>query len=246
MSNSPVAFVTGSARRLGAAIVRTLHAHQYNVVIHYRASEKKALALCEQCNALRADSAITLQADLADMTGLEKLMEGAHQAWQRLDVLVNNASEYFPTDVGHTTEQQWDDLVISNLKAPYFLAQAAAPFLKKTHGCIINMSDINSFRPLKNHAVYCAAKAGLNSLTHGLAKALGPEIRVNAVAPGPIPWPEELDEKSQQTMIEHSVLKRLGTPDDIASAILFLIQQPHITGETLKVDGGRSLYYFNE
>jgi len=241
MSNSPVALVTGSARRLGATIVRTLHSQGDDVVIHYRDSRKEALALCEQCNAIRPHSAITLQADFAKIDALKKLIDDAYNPWQRLDVLVNNASEYFPTSVGSTTKQEWDDLMISNLQAPYFLVQSAIPYLQKTRGCIINLSDINSFRPLKTHIPYCAAKAGLNSMTEALAKALGPDIRVNAVAPGPIPWPEDLDEKSIQAIIEHSVLKRQGTADDIANAVLFLIQQPHITGEILKVDGGRGL-----
>ena len=241
MSNSPVALVTGAARRLGGAIARTLHAHQYRVVIHYRTSEKEALALCEQLNTLRPHSAMALQADFEKTDVLKKLIDDAHDVWQRLDVLVNNASEYFPTEVGHTTEQQWHALMISNLQAPYFLAQSAVPYLQKTRGCIINLSDINGFCPLKNYAVYCAAKAGLNSMTHALAKALGPDIRVNAVAPGPIPWPEDIDEQSQKTIIEQSLLKRLGTADDVANAVLFLIQQPHITGEILKVDGGKSV-----
>lgn len=234
MSNAPVAIITGSAKRLGAEMVRLLHANHYRVVIHYRRSKKEAQALCDACNRTRPHSAVLLPGDLNQFDIYSTLIESAYHTWQRLDVLVNNASEYFSTDISKTTAQQWDALINSNLKAPYFLSQAAAPYLKKTKGCIINISDVNALRPLKNYPVYCAAKAGLNMLTQALAKELAPDIRVNAVAPGPTIY-------STQTNQGKTLLKRPATPGEIAAAVLFLIQHGFITGEILNVDGGKIL-----
>ena len=224
MSNHPVVLVTGSAKRLGAAMIRRLHANGYNVIIHYRHSKKEALALCDALNASRAHSAITLQTDLAQIDTLPKLIEDAYQAWQRLDVLINNASEFFPTKVGDTTEQQWNNLMNSNLKAPYFLSQAAAPFLQKTKGCIINISDANISAPRKGYPVYCTAKSGLNTLTQALAEEL-PNIRINAIALG--------------TTLE--INKEVAGPEDeskmntFIDAIEPLIQQKN-TGQIIKIN----------
>lgn len=234
MSNLPVAIVTGSAKRLGAAIIEAIHANQYNIIIHYRHSENEAKTLCEACNNIRTHSAITLQADLNHFETYTTLIATAQQHWGRLDVLVNNASEYFPTSIGTATEQQWNDLINSNLKAPYFLSQAAIPYLQQSKGCIINISDVNGVKPLKCYPIYCTAKAGLNMLTRSLAKELAPDIRVNAVAPGPTRF-------SSSRHQEQTALKRVAEPEEIADAVLFLIQHHYITGEILNVAGGKLL-----
>lgn len=244
-SNRPVALITGAAKRLGASFARLLHANEYNVVIHYRHSKTDAEALCQSLNNTRANSAVTIQADFENTPSLLKLIKEAHQQWQRLDVLINNASDYFPTKMGKTTEAQWQTLMASNLKAPYFLSQTATPYLRQTQGCIVNISDVNALLPLKNYPVYCTAKAGLNMLTKALALELGPEIRVNAVAPGPTLWPEGKnapDEATKLKSIDRTILKRKGEPNDIASAVIFLIQHSHITGHILNVDGGKSAF----
>ncbi len=237
------ALITGAARRIGAAISRSLHANGMNIVIHYRGSRQEAEDLCNELNAQRADSAITLQADLLKMDDLGSLAQKAAEYWGQLDALVNNASSFYPTPVGSITETQWDDLMGSNLKAPLFLSQAAAPYLQKTRGCIVNIVDVHGFRPMKQHPVYCVAKAGLAMLTQSLARELGPEIRVNGVAPGAIMWPaSEMDEQTQQTILERTALKRQGRPEDIASTVKFLIgDADYITGQVIPVDGGRSL-----
>lgn len=244
-SNLPVALITGSAKRIGAEIARSLHANQYNVVIHYRHSKAKANALCEQLNSIRVNSAIVLQADFAKIQSSPKLINEALEKWQRLDVLINNASEYFPTEVGNTTDQQWQALMNSNLKAPYFLSQEAAVHLQQSQGCIINISDVNAHYPLHNYPVYSTAKAGLNMLTKALAQELGPKIRVNAVAPGSTLWPEGQhapDDNKKLKSIERTILKRKGETTDIADAVIFLIQHPYITGQILNVDGGKSVF----
>jgi len=237
------ALITGAAARIGAEIARTLHATGMNIVIHYRASAKSAEALSESLNMLRANSATTLQADLLKTGTLNTLVEDAASVWGGLDVLVNNASSFYPTPVGEITEAHWDDLMGSNLKAPIFLSQAATPYLKQNQGCIINIVDIHGFRPMKEHPVYCAAKAGLAMLTQSLAKELGPDIRVNGVAPGAIMWPStELDPQVQASILERTSLKRQGSPEDIAKAVKFLIiDGEYITGQVIPVDGGRSL-----
>ncbi len=238
-----VVLITGAARRVGAVIARTLHARGMNIVLHYRASRGEAEALRDQLNAIRPGSAIAHACDLHHTTALEALIEASLQGWGRLDALVNNASTFYPTPVGEITETQWDDLVGTNLKAPLFLSQAAAPHLKKTAGCIINITDIHAGRPLKNHTVYSIAKAGLVMLTKSLARELGPEVRVNAVAPGAILWPErELDEIVKQRIVSGTALKRQGEPGDVALAVLFLIRDGnYISGEVITVDGGRGL-----
>ena len=236
------ALVTGAAKRLGAATARALHTEGMNLLIHYHKSEDEAAALAKELNAARADSAAIAQADLANTQGLESLVKAALQ-WDGLDVLVNNASSFRPTPIGSIGEDDWDDLMGSNLKAPLFLAQAAAPHLKKNHGCIVNMIDIHAYRPLREHTVYCAAKAGLVMLTLSLAKELGPEVRVNGVAPGPVLWPEApMDAATKKSILEATALKRKGSPEDIAGAILYLVRDAeYVTGQILAVDGGRSI-----
>lgn len=242
---SHTALITGAAKRIGAEICRMLHAEGMNIAIHYRSSEDEAQALCNELNALRGDSAIILQADLLQTDQLDHLVEQAASYWGGLDALINNASSFYPTPVGSITEQQWDDLMGSNLKAPLFLSQAAAPFLTRSGGNIINIVDVHAFRPMKQHPVYCAAKAGLAMLTQSLARELGPQVRVNGVAPGAIMWPEsglEEDESTQQMILERTALKRKGEPRDIAATVRFLLRDAdYITGQVLPVCGGRSI-----
>jgi pteridine reductase len=236
------ALVTGASRRIGAAIVEGLHAAGANVVVHYRQSGEAAQALVGTLNASRPDSALAMQADLGDSAAPRKLLADVIAQTGRLDVLVNNAASFYPTPLGSITEDQWDDLLGSNLKAPLFLCQAALPHLRESRGVIINIVDIHSQRPLKNHPVYGAAKAGLAMLTRSLAKDLGPDIRVNGVSPGAILWPESgMSERIQNNIIGKTALKRAGEPEDIAGAVLFLVRDaPYVTGQILAVDGGRS------
>jgi len=242
------AMVTGSAKRVGAVIVRTLHQAGYNVIIHCRLSRQAADDLAETLNSNRPDSAKVIQADLNNETIYNSLIEQAYQCWNRLDVLINNASSFYPTPIGSITLDDWNNLINSNMKAPLFLAQAAAPYLKQTHGNIINMVDVHAQRPMKEHTVYCAAKAGLAMLTMSLAKELGPDIRVNGVAPGAILWPAgdgpegDMPEHTKNLILQRTSLKRPGQPIDIAKTILFLARDAdYITGQIIAVDGGRSI-----
>ncbi len=237
------ALITGAGARIGAEIARTLHAAGMNIVIHYRASKDEASALSDSLNQIRPESACILQANLLKTELLAPLIKQAADIWGQLDCLVNNASSFYPTPVGEITEAHWDDLMGSNLKAPLFLSQAATPYLKKTNGCIINIVDIHAFRAMKQHPVYCAAKAGLAMITQSLAKELGPEIRVNGVAPGAIMWPNsELNAELQASILERTALKRQGCPQDIAKTVKFLILDgDYITGQIIPVDGGRIL-----
>lgn len=243
MQNSKVVLITGAGRRIGAAVARFLHAHGMNVVIHYRSATNEAKQLNAELNANRKNSAIAIKADLNTVPHCEKLIKQAQQFWQRLDVLVNNASQFYPTSVGEVKEAQWNELMNSNLKSAFFLSQAAAPFIAKQQGAIINITDIHAATPLKNYPVYCIAKAGLEMLTKSLAKELAPAVRVNAVAPGSILWPEhenELHDSIKKKIIENTALKRQGNADDIAKAVWFLIHDAnYVTGQTLRVDGGR-------
>ena len=237
-----VVLITGGAKRVGAAICRRLHAAGAKLMLHYRDSAGEARLLQAELNHQRKDSVALIQADLLDLGKLPSLVEQTVQTFGKLDALVNNASSFFPTPVGEITAENWDDLIGTNLRAPLFLAQAAAPALKKTQGAIVNITDIHAERPLKNYVVYTVAKAGLVGLTRSLARELAPEVRVNAVAPGPILWPddESFDELSRQRIISHTPLKREGTPDDIAKAVHFLLAEAtYVTGETINVDGGR-------
>jgi pteridine reductase len=237
------ALVTGAARRIGAAIARELHGAGANVVIHYHDSRSDAESLVAELNGLRNGTAAALAADLLDLASLQRLTADATAEFGRLDVLVNNASTFYATPVGTITAQQFDDLLGTNLRAPLFLAQACAPALRAAQGSIINLTDIHALRPLKSHTVYSVAKAGLIMLTRSLARELGPEIRVNAIAPGPVLWPESgLDAGLRNEIIEKTALKRSGAPDDVARAALyFATDASFVTGQVLAIDGGRSI-----
>ena len=237
-----VVLITGGAKRVGAAICRRLHATGAKLMLHYRASAGEARLLQAELNGIRADSVALIQADLLDIGKLPSLVDQTVMRFGRLDALVNNASSFFSTPLGEIEPAQWDDLMGTNVRAPLFLAQAAAGPLKKSQGAIVNISDIHAERPLRNYVVYSVAKAALSGLTRSLARELAPEVRVNAIAPGPILWPEgdAFDEVSRQRIISHTPLKREGTPDDIARTVQFLLfDAPYVTGETLNVDGGR-------
>jgi pteridine reductase len=235
--------ITGAAHRIGATTARTLHAAGFNVVLHYRSSADAAEAVAAELNKLRPDSAMTIKGDLHDTAWLPELVRAAQGRWGRLDALINNASSFYPTPIGEASEAQWDDLIGSNLKAPFFLSQAAAPYLREHHGAIVNIVDIHADKPLKDHPIYSMAKAGLVMMTKSLARELGPEVRVNAVAPGAILWPEQgLSDDDKTLILDRTALKRQGSPQDIARAVQFLIHDAdYTTGHVLTVDGGRSL-----
>lgn len=239
-----VVLVTGAARRIGAAIARQLHAVGWNVVIHYRASGGEARALAKEFSAARADSAHCLRANLLDLKAIDKLAAEAHERWGRLDALVNNASSYYATPLENLTEEQFDDLVGSNLKAPLFLIRACAQRMK-AGGAVVNVTDIHASRPMRNYSAYCAAKAGLLSLTEALARELAPKIRVNAVAPGHVLWAEQggLSAAQREAEMARVPLQRLAQPGEIGAAAAFLLSPAagYITGATLPVDGGLRL-----
>jgi pteridine reductase len=240
-----VVLITGGAKRVGAAITRELHRQGANILLHYHTSAKEALALQTELNQVRAGSVVVAQANLLDLAALAPLVDTALQHFGRLDTLVNNASSYYPTQLGQIDATQWEELMGSNLKAPLFLSQAAADALRASQGCIVNITDMHIERPKKHYIVYSAAKAGLVSLTKSLAQELAPHVRVNAVAPGPVLWPDdnqEFDEGYRQQVVNQTLLKRTGEPADIAKAVKFLIDDaPFITGHVLAVDGGRNL-----
>ncbi|WAK02024.1 pteridine reductase [Methylobacter sp. YRD-M1] len=236
--------ITGAAKRIGAACARLLHSEGGNIVLHYRSSRESALQLCDELNQKRPDSAKTIQADLLNMHELAAVAKEAAAAWGGIDALVNNASAFYPTAVPDVTEQQWDELLGSNLKAPFFLAKALSETLIDHNGCIVNIVDIHAERGLKGYPVYSIAKAGLAAMTRVLAKELGPGVRVNAVSPGAILWPEsDLSEQDKAEILQRILLKRRGEPLDIAKAVLFLIKDAdYMTGQILTVDGGRTLF----
>jgi pteridine reductase len=240
-----VVLVTGGAKRVGAAICRRLHAAGARLAIHYRSSDQEALALQQELNRLRPDSAVVFQADLLDLHALPQLVHKVVRHFGQLDALVNNASSFYATVLAEINEAQWHDLLGTNLKAPLFLAQAAAPELRRRHGCIVNIVDIHAERPMQGHLLYSVAKAGLVALTRGLAQEMAPQVRVNAIAPGVIVWPESadwMDEEQRRRIVAHTLLKREGEPDDIARTAAFLISDaPYITGQIIAVDGGRSV-----
>lgn len=242
--DSPVLLITGAGRRLGADTARCFHQRGFRVAIHYRASADEACALAEGFNAERADSAIAVAADLGSPQQLSAMVDKVLTAFGRLDVLINNASAFFPTPVGSVTESDWDALMDSNLKGPFFLAQAAADALAGTEGCVINMVDIYADKPLAEHPVYCMAKAGLAMMTRSLARELAPKIRVNGIAPGAILWPEDnspLDQDAKQALLAKIPLGRKGDADDIAETAWFLARSsPYVSGQIIAVDGGRS------
>jgi pteridine reductase len=237
------ALVTGAAKRIGAVIAGTLHEAGANVAIHYHRSAADADSLAARLNDVRKGSAFTISADVRDISALERMAHDVVAHAGRLDVLINNASSFYPTPLGTITPEQWHDLVGSNLKAPLFLSQALLPALRDARGVIINIVDVHSQRPLRDHAVYGAAKAGLAMLTRSLAKDLGPHIRVNGVSPGAILWPDEgMSEALRAGIIKQTALKRSGEPEDIANTVLFLVRDaPYITGQIIAVDGGRSV-----
>jgi len=237
------ALITGAARRVGAAIARRLHAAGADVAIHYRGSVAEAGALAAELNRQRSGSAQAFQAELGELAQLSALVD-AVGAWSgRLDILVNNASVFYPTPLGTVTAAQWDDLMNSNLKAPLFLSQAAMPLLRAANGAIVNIVDIHARRPLSGHAVYGAAKAGLSMLTRALAKDLAPAVRVNGIAPGAILWPENgLTDAAKRSILQQVPLGRAGDPEDIASCALYLVRDAgYVTGQVISVDGGRSI-----
>lgn len=241
-----VILVTGGAKRVGAAICRRLHTLGARLIIHYRSSFDEAKALQDELNTRRTGSVAIVQGDLLDTDLLQDMIENAAHRYGRLDALINNASSFFSTPLMQCSMEDWEDLIGSNLRAPLFLSQAAAPHLKKQSGCIVNIVDIHTERPLKNYVIYNAAKGGLLSLTKSLAVEMAPEVRVNGVSPGAILWPEDgewADETARQQIIATTLLKRCGEPDDIARTVQFLIADaPYITGQIIAVDGGRSIH----
>lgn len=239
-----VALITGGAKRIGAVLVQRFHQAGFNTIIHYHHSIEEANLLANKLNEQRDASAIAIKADIRQPSCCQILIEQAFNAWGRLDVLINNASSFYPTPIGQIREETWEDLLGSNLKGPFFLSQAACSFLANTQGNIINITDIHADRPLKNYSVYSIAKAGLAMLTKSMARELAPLVRVNAVAPGVTLWPEndnELSALAKTHLIERTCLKRKGSPDDIADTALFLAEQKYITGQVIVVDGGRSI-----
>jgi pteridine reductase len=238
-----IALVTGGAQRIGAQIVRTLHAAGMKVAIHYHASAEAAEQLAGELDALRPGSAVTVRGDLDDVGSAPELVAAVEARFGRLDALVNNASRFYPTPLDTATASQWDELMGSNLRAPFFLAQAAAPLLRAAGGCIVNLVDVHAQRPLKDHPIYCMAKAANAMMVMSLARELGPAVRVNGVAPGAILWPDrELSDAAKQEILDRTALKRTGAMEDIARAVLFLVRDAdYVTGQVLAVDGGRTV-----
>lgn len=242
-SRTTTALITGAARRIGACIAETLHQRGCDVFLHYHQSADAVNQLAEKLNLQRAGSAVVMQADLGEASSIERLADDLRNHTDNLSLLVNNASQFFPTEVGSTSQKQWDDLMNSNLRGAYFLTQALLPELKVGGGSVVNLLDVHAARPMQGHAVYCAAKAAMQMMTLALAKDLGPTIRVNGVAPGAILWPEqEMSAADQQEVLSKIVMGKAGHPEDIASAVAYLgLDAPYITGQILAVDGGRSL-----
>lgn len=237
-----VALVTGSAKRIGAAIVRRIHQSGFNVVIHYHESNHEAELLCNELNSLRANSACSVSYDLNDEDSYSAIIDECLKRFNRLDVLVNNASTFYPIDIGKIDGKTWDDLMNVNLKAPMFLIQKAAEALRQFNGCVVNITDIHGYRPLKHYSVYSTAKAGLIMLTKAMAKELAPDIRVNAVSPGAIDWPEEMESNIKDNILNKIAMRRKGSTDDITDAVMYLINDAdYMTGQILTIDGGRSL-----
>jgi pteridine reductase len=238
------ALITGAARRLGARTAQTLHQNGADIIIHYRRSAAEAGALVDRLNALRPDSATALKADLLQRQQIDRLATEAVDAFGRLDILVNNASTFYPTPIGRIGEDHWNDLMGSNLKAPLFLSQACHPALRERRGCIVNMVDIHARSPLRKYPLYSIAKAGKAMMTRALAQEMAPEVRVNGVAPGAILWPEDKDqdEAEKKAILKQIPLGRVGHPQDIADSILFLVTSPYINGQIINIDGGRQLF----
>ena len=243
MSSRKTALVTGAAARIGACTAETLHERGCDVLLHCNSSIDRAEKLADKLNGLRSNSAFVAQADLSSPDGITSLSGAFRDRFDRLDVLVNNASRFYPTRVGETQAWQWDDLINSNLRGPYFLVQDLLPVLRTAGGSIINIVDIHAERPMANHGVYCISKAGLAMMTRAMASELGPSVRVNGVSPGAILWPEnEEDDSARQAILDRTVMGRIGEANDIASAVAYLsLDAPYVTGQILAVDGGRSL-----
>ncbi len=239
----PVALITGAARRVGAVIARTLHAAGYDLALHYRHSQDEMDVLIGELESARADSTLALQADLADTQSIPPLIEATIARFSRLDALVNNASAFYPTPLGTITTKQWDELFAANARAPLFLAQTAAAHLKQARGAIVNIVDIYAQRPLPQHAVYCMSKAALAMATLALAQELGPEVRVNGVAPGNVMWSSNpIKAETMNMIVSRTTLRRQGSPEDVAGAVLWLLRDAgYVTGEIVRVDGGRTL-----
>ncbi|MCW8927174.1 MAG: pteridine reductase [Xanthomonadales bacterium] len=244
MRSAPhTALITGAARRIGACIARSLHQRGCNVILHYHGSCTEAMRLQEEFNGIRRDSVSILQADLGDIESIEHLASAVSLLTDKLDLLVNNASRFFPTKVGDTSQEQWNDLMGSNLFGPYFLTQALLSQLSAANGSVVNIVDVHAVRPMRGHVVYSMAKAGLQMMTLALARDLGPEVRVNGVAPGAILWPEnDMPGEEQEKILAKTVMGKAGRPEDIASAVVYLgLDATYVTGQVLAVDGGRSL-----
>jgi pteridine reductase len=243
--NGKTVLITGAAKRVGSAIAREMHAAGANVMLHYRTATADAELLVREFNTLRPASAACLQADLLDITQLPLLVAATIARFGRLDALVNNASSFFATPLGEIDLAAWNDLIGTNLKAPLFLTQAAAPYLRATRGAVVNITDIHAERPLAAYPLYCAAKAGLLGLTRALAIELAPEVRVNAVAPGPILWPDDeaFDSAARDAIVAHTLLQREGSPQEIARTVRFLLDDAaYVTGQVINVDGGRTTH----
>lgn len=242
VSGAPVALITGAARRVGASIARRLHAEGFDLALHYRSSTDDMLALEQELEAARPGSVIAIRSELADPAASDTLVAATLARFGRLDALINNASSFYPTPIGEANQDDWDLLFASNARAPFFLSQAAAPHLRAARGSIVNLVDVYAERPLAQHTLYCMAKAALLMMTLSLARELGPEVRVNAVAPGAVLWPESgKPSAEQQALLDKTTLKRPGTPDDVAEAVTFLLRAQYTSGQVLRVDGGRAL-----
>ncbi len=243
-NEQPVVLITGAAKRIGAQITKTLHRAGMRVILHYHHSAADALKIVNNLNAQHPDSACSFAADLSELQAIEELAQSAQSRWGYLDVLINNASAFYATELRNLDKAHWQQLININMRAPLFLSCALADALSKQRGCIVNIGDIHAIRPLKKHTVYSASKAGLAMITQSLAKELAPRVRCNAVYPGAILWPEnDYNDKRKQEVLDRTMLKRAGLPEDIASAVLFLVRDAnYITGQTIIVDGGRTLH----
>ena len=242
MKNRTV-LITGAAKNIGATIAKELHSSGMKIIIHYNHSQKEATKLVDELNDLRENSAIKIQADLKKKECYSMLINAALDFTGKIDVLINNASAFYPTPLNDINEKNWNELININLKAPLFISKLAAESLKENNGCIINITDIHASNPLINHAIYCISKAGLIILTKSLAKELAPNIRVNAISPGAITWPDGMDSKTKENIINQTVLKKMGNAEDIAKTVIFLIEDAsYITGQILNVDGGKTLF----
>ncbi|NKB36569.1 MAG: pteridine reductase [Gammaproteobacteria bacterium] len=240
---SRTVLITGAAKRIGAALARDLHAHDFDVIVHCHYSLKIAQDLVNELNNQRADSALVVEGDLLQFDNYEKIINQAHSFNYRLDVLINNASSFFPTPMGEINEQNWQDLMGVNVQAPLFLSQSAIPYLRQSKGCIINMTDIHASQPMKDHTTYCTAKAGLDMLTRSLAREFAPDVRVNGLALGAVLWPDQGNQKRQEEVMTNTAMKRTAELNEVCAAIRFLIDEAeYSTGQILALDVGRTRY----